>query len=85
MTVDSKIIYDDQDDGHILKAAIFPVTIAFLNDELKAEIGMKTKKDYEEDDTKFCSLEVPIDPADKSSKTFIVDIHKYYTGTPEEC
>jgi hypothetical protein len=51
---------------------------------LKAELGMKTKKDDEEDDTKFCSLKVPIDPADKDSKTYIVKIHKYDTGTPEE-
>jgi hypothetical protein len=90
MTVHSKINYDDQDDGRILKAArkqqyiIFTAPIAFLNDELKAEIGMKTKKDDEEDDTKFCSLKVPIDPADKDSKTYIVKIHKYDTGTPEE-
>jgi hypothetical protein len=38
----------------------------------------------EEDDTKFFSLKVPIDPADKDSKTYIVKIHKYDTGTPEE-
>jgi hypothetical protein len=90
MTVRSKIKYDDQDDGRILKAAkkqhyiMFPVPIEFLNDELKAEIGMKTKKDDEEDDTKFCSLKVPINPADKDSKTYIVKIHKYDTDTPEE-
>jgi hypothetical protein len=42
MTVHSKIKYDDQDDGHILKAArkqqyiMVPVPNAFLNDELKA-------------------------------------------------
>jgi hypothetical protein len=45
---------------------------------------MKTKKDDEEDDTKWCSLKVPIDPADNDSKTYIVKIHKYDTGTPEE-
>jgi hypothetical protein len=45
---------------------------------------MKTKKDDEEDDTKCCYLKVPIDPADKDSKTYIVKIHKYDTGTPEE-
>jgi hypothetical protein len=90
MTVHSKINYDDQDDGRILKAArthpyiMFPAPISFLNDELKAELGMKTKKDDEEDDTKFCSLKVPIDPIDKDSKTYIVKIHKYDTGTPEE-
>jgi hypothetical protein len=90
MTVHSKINYDDQDDGQILKAArkqhyiMFPAPIAFINDEFKAELGMKTKKDYEEDDTKFCSLKVPIDPVEKDSKTYIVRIHKYDTGTPEE-
>jgi hypothetical protein len=90
MTVHSKINYDDQDDGLILKAArkqqyiMFPAPIAFLNDDLKAELGMKTKKGDEEDDKKCCSLKVPIDPADKDSKTYIVKIHKYDTGTPEE-
>jgi hypothetical protein len=60
MTVFSKQNYEDQDDGRILKAAkkqqyiTFPATIAFLNDELKAELGMKTKKEEEEtDDVKF--------------------------------
>jgi hypothetical protein len=44
MTVFSKQNYEDQDDGHILKAArkqqynMFPAPIAFLNDELKAEL-----------------------------------------------
>jgi hypothetical protein len=47
MTVYSKQSYEDQDDGHILKAArkepyiMFPAPIALLNDELKAELGMK--------------------------------------------
>jgi hypothetical protein len=42
MMVYSKKSYEDQDEGHILKAArkqqyiIFPAPIAFLNDELKA-------------------------------------------------
>jgi hypothetical protein len=63
---------------------MFLAPIAFLNDELKTELKMKTKKDDEEDDTKFCSLKVPIDPADKNSKAYIVKIHKYETGTPEE-
>jgi hypothetical protein len=80
----------DQDDGRILKAArkqqyiMFPAPILFLNDEFKMELGMKTNKDDEEDDTKYCSFKVPIDPADKGSKTYIVKIHKYYTVTPEE-
>jgi hypothetical protein len=53
--------------------------IAFLNDELKAELGMNTKMDDEEDDTIFLSLKVPIDPTDKDSKIYIVKIHKYDT------
>jgi hypothetical protein len=60
---------------------MFPVPISFLNDELKAELGMKNKKDDEEDDKKCCSLQVPIDPANKDSKTYIVELHKYDTGT----
>jgi hypothetical protein len=53
MTVFSKQHYEDQDGGHILKAAskqqyiMFPATIALLNDELKAELGMKMKKEEE--------------------------------------
>jgi hypothetical protein len=90
MTVYSKIKYDDQDDGRILKATrkqqyiMFPAPISFLNDELKVELGMKIKKDDKDDDTKFCSLKVQIDSAGKDSKTYIVKIHKYDTGTPEE-
>jgi hypothetical protein len=81
---------DDQDDGRILKAArkqqyiMFPAHIAFLNDELKAELGMKAKKDEEEDDAKFCSFKVPMDHEDKDSKIYVVKIKKYDTGTPEE-
>jgi hypothetical protein len=77
MTVYSKQSYDDQDDGHILKAAqkhqyiMFPDPIASLNDELKAELGMKAKKE-------------PMDHEDKDSKTYVVQIKKYDTGTPEE-
>jgi hypothetical protein len=47
MTVYSKQSYDDQNDGRILKVArtqqyiMFPAPIASLNDELKAELGMK--------------------------------------------
>jgi hypothetical protein len=46
MTVYSKQSYDDQDNGRILKAArkqhyiVFPAPIAFLNHNLKAELGM---------------------------------------------
>jgi hypothetical protein len=51
MTVYSKQSYEDQDDGRILKAArkhqyiMFPAPITFLNDELKAGLGMKSKKE----------------------------------------
>jgi hypothetical protein len=92
MTVFSKQNYEDQDDGRILKAAwkqqyiMFPAPIAFLTDELKAELRMKPKKEKEEetDDAKFCSLKVPMDHADKESKTYIVKVKKYDPGTPEE-
>jgi hypothetical protein len=73
----------------ILKAArkqqyiMFPAPIAFLNDELKAALGMKMKKDKEEDDAKFCSFKVPMYHEDKDSKTYLVKIKKYDTGTPE--
>jgi hypothetical protein len=84
MTFFRKQHYEDQDDGRILKVTrkqqyiIFPAPISFLNDELKTELGMKTKKEEEEsDDAKFCSLKVPIDHEDKESKT-------YDSGTPEE-
>jgi hypothetical protein len=56
MTVYSKQSYEDQDDGRILEAArkqqyiMFPVSITFINDELKAELGIKSKKEEEEDD-----------------------------------
>jgi hypothetical protein len=48
MTVLSKQNYED-DDGRIMKAARkqqyikFPAPISFLDDELKAELGMKSK------------------------------------------
>jgi hypothetical protein len=87
----SKQNYEDPDDGRILKAArkqqyiMFPAPIAFLNDELKTELGMKTKEEEEEaDDAKFCSLKVPIDHEDKASKTYVVKIKTYDSGTPEE-
>jgi hypothetical protein len=91
MTVFSKQSYEDRDDGRILKAArkqqyiMFPAPNAFLNDELKAELGMKTKKEEEEaDNAKFCSLKVPMDHEDKDSKTYFVKVKKYDSGTPEE-
>jgi hypothetical protein len=45
---------------------------------------MKSKKEEEEDDAKFCSLKVPIDHEDKESKTYLVKVKKYDTGKPEE-
>jgi hypothetical protein len=64
---------------------MFPAPIALVNDELKSELGMKTKKEEEEsDDAKFCSLKVPIDHKDKDSKTYVVKVKKYDSGMPEE-
>jgi hypothetical protein len=86
MTIYSKQGYNDQDDGCILKAArkqpyiMFPALVVFLNDKLKAELGMRTKRDEEEDDdATFCSLKVlPMDYEDKDSKTYyLVKIKKY--------
>jgi hypothetical protein len=90
MTVYSKVSYDEQDDGRILKAArkqqyiMFHAPIMFLNDdELKAELGMMTKKEEYEDEVKCCSLKVPIDATDKNSKTYTINIRKYDMGSPE--
>jgi hypothetical protein len=50
MTVLSKHNYED-DDGRITKTArkqqyiMFPAPISFLDDELKAELGMKAKRE----------------------------------------
>jgi hypothetical protein len=64
---------------------MFPTPIAFLNDELKAELGMKMKKEEEEaDDAQFCSLKVPMDHEDKEYKTYVVKVKKYNSGMPEE-
>jgi hypothetical protein len=61
-----------EDDGRMMKAArkqqyiMFPAPISFLDDELKAELGMTKKKEKEEGRSdKYCSLKVPIDHADK--------------------
>jgi hypothetical protein len=40
---------------------MLPAPIAFLNDELKAELGMKPNKEEEQYYAKFCSLKVPMD------------------------
>jgi hypothetical protein len=89
MTVFSKQNYEDQDEGRIMKAArkqqyiMFPAHIYSLKDELKTELGMKSKKEKEDDaDDAFCSLKVPIDHEDKESKTYMVKVKKYDSGTP---
>jgi hypothetical protein len=90
MMVYSKQSYEDQDDGCILKLLrkqqyiMFTAPIAFLNDELKAELGMKSKKEEEGGDAKFCSLKVPMDHEDKESKTYVVKVKKYDSGMPED-
>jgi hypothetical protein len=64
---------------------MFPAPLAFLNNELKAELGMKSKKEKEDDaDDEFCSLKVPIDHEDKESKTYMVKVKQYDSGTPEK-
>jgi hypothetical protein len=85
MKVYSKQSYEDQDDGHIFKATrkqqyiMFPAPISFLNEDLKAELGIKPNKEEEEDDAKCCSLKVPMDHEDKESKTYVVKVKKYDT------
>jgi hypothetical protein len=64
---------------------MFHDPISFLNDELKAELGMKSKKEKKDDaDDEFCSLKVPIDHEDKDSKTYTVKLKRYDSGSPEE-
>jgi hypothetical protein len=91
MTVFSERNYEDQGDGRIMKAArkqqyiMFPAPISFLNDKLKAELRMKSKKEKEDDaDDEFCSLKVPIDHEDKDSKTHTVKVKRYDSGSPED-
>jgi hypothetical protein len=64
MTVFSKQNYEE-DDGRIMKAArkqhyiMFPAPISFLDNELKAELGMKAKKEKEDETSDaVCSLKV---------------------------
>jgi hypothetical protein len=85
----SKKNYED-DDGFIMKAArkqqyiMFPAPISFLDDEWKAELGMKAKKEKEEETSdNYCSLKVPIDHEDKESKTYTVKVKRYDSGNPE--
>jgi hypothetical protein len=64
---------------------MFPAPISFLNDKLKAELGMKSNKEKEDDaDDECCSLKVPIDHEDKDSKTYTVKVKIYDSGSPEE-
>jgi hypothetical protein len=90
MTIYSMASNDEQDDGRILKAAwnqqynLFPAPTAFFNEELKAELGMKNKKKESEDEYQCCYLEVPIDAADKDSKTYTIKSRKYDMGSPED-
>jgi hypothetical protein len=90
MTVYRKQSYEDQADRIFLNAVrkqqyiMFSAPIDFLNDELKEELGMKPKKEEEEDGAKFCSLKVPIDYEDKESKTYVLKVDKYGTGLLEE-
>jgi hypothetical protein len=63
---------------------MFPAPISFLNEELKAELGMKSRKEKEYDaDDEFCSLKVPIDSEDKDLKTYTVKVKIYDSGSPE--
>jgi hypothetical protein len=90
MTVFSKDNYED--DGRSMKAArkqqyiMFPAPISFLDDELKAELGMMKKEKEKEEETSdnCCSLKVPIDHTDKKSKTYTVKVKRYDSGPPEE-
>jgi hypothetical protein len=64
---------------------MFPAPIVFLDDELKAELGMKAKKEKEDETSGvFFSLKVPIDHEDKDSKTYTVKVRRYDSGSPEE-
>jgi hypothetical protein len=69
----------EYDDRRIMKTArkqqyiIFPAPISFLDDELKAELGIKAKNEKEEETSdNFCLLKVRIYQDDKQSKTFEV-------------
>jgi hypothetical protein len=64
---------------------LLPFTFSMMSWKQKAELWMKTKKEEEEsDDANFCSLKVQIDHEDKESKTYMVKVKKYDSGTPEE-
>jgi hypothetical protein len=63
---------------------MFPAPISFLDDELKAELGMKKKEKEDETSDAFCSLKVPIDHDEKESKTYTVKVKRYDSGSQEE-
>jgi hypothetical protein len=64
---------------------MFSAPIYFLNDELKAELGMKSKKEKEDDtDGEFCALKVHIDHENKESKTYTLKVKRYDSGILEE-
>jgi hypothetical protein len=54
----------------------------FLDDELKAEIGMKKKEKEKEEETSenYCLLKVSIDHTDKESKNYTVKEKRYDSG-----
>jgi hypothetical protein len=88
MKVFSKQNYEE-DGGRIMKAArkqqytMFPAPIYFLNDELKAELRMKSRKEKEDETSdEFCSLKVLIDHEDKDSNTYTVKVKIYDSGSP---
>jgi hypothetical protein len=88
MMVLSKHNYED-DDGRIMKAVtkqlyiMFPTPNSFFDDELKAKLGMKSKKEKEEETSdNYCSLKVPIDHGDKESKNHTVKVKRYDSGPP---
>jgi hypothetical protein len=76
MTVFSKDNYED--DGRMMKA--------FLDDELKSELGMKKNDKEKEEETSenYCSLKIPLDHTDKESNTYTMKVKRYDSGPPEE-
>jgi hypothetical protein len=65
---------------------MFPAPISFLDDELKAELGMKKKEKEKGEETieNYCPLKVPIGHTDKESKKYTVNVKRYDSGPPEE-
>jgi hypothetical protein len=65
---------------------MLPAPISFLDDELKAELGMKKKEKEKEEERSdnYWSLKVTIDHTDKESKTSTVKVKRYDSGPPEE-